>query len=54
LPIDLQVHDHIIVANSGWFSMQEHGLMAQTEGAAVGSTNQRNSDCVSVGAMSRN
>lgn len=26
--IDIEVHDHIIVAKSGWFSMAEHGLIA--------------------------
>lgn len=30
-PIDLEVHDHIIVSNGGWFSMARHGLMAQNE-----------------------
>lgn len=30
-PIDVEVHDHIIVANSGWFSMAQHGLIGQNE-----------------------
>ncbi len=29
-PIDLLVHDHIIVARTGWFSMAKHHLIADT------------------------
>jgi DNA repair protein RadC len=34
---DLAIHDHIIIARSGWFSMNAEGLLKYREGSGLGS-----------------